>query len=77
LNLLRSGGKRDNVPTHGTIFRIFAGRLLWVTVAINDEPNEYGDRQFTEGRSGLDWLGQNLGYAAVPLRQHVEGLTLA
>jgi pimeloyl-ACP methyl ester carboxylesterase len=49
--LLRSGGTRDNVPTHGTIFRMFASHLPSVTLTLDEQPGEFGDRPFFEGKN--------------------------
>lgn len=50
-DLMRDRGQRDNVPTHGMIYRMFASRLPSVTLTVDDQPGEYGDTPFMEGKT--------------------------
>jgi hypothetical protein len=50
-DLLRRGGARDNVPTHGMLYRIFASRLPSVTLTVDEVPGEFGDKPFIEGKN--------------------------
>jgi hypothetical protein len=50
-DLLRSRGKRDNVPAHGMLYRMFASRLPWVILALDDVPGVHGETRFTEGKN--------------------------
>lgn len=50
-DLLRSRGERDNVPARGMLYRMFASRLPWVMLTLDDVPGAYGETHFTEGKN--------------------------
>ena len=49
-DLLRSGGARDNVPTHGFLFRVFPSRMKTVLAASDANPVDGNPRLLGEGK---------------------------
>lgn len=57
-DLLRAGGEKDNVPTHGRIFRMFASRLSSAGFFRQPVPPMLEPARASEGREGAS-LGPN------------------
>ena len=66
-DLLRARGERDNVPTHGLMYRMYASRLEKVDVVIESTPRTYERTPASEGKNrdsmGAQYLSRLQPYA--------------